>query len=516
MHVSEFENAPTKKRHGAYESSMLYTAAPEWSTGEVLLAAAYRALVLGASESAVDLENISRASVAMPAAVGGPETWSRLLTERGGLASPLRHGQYSPTASRQVMPLVPSIARIAGVLGKKPRSRWNPSNLLLQAIGAGLGKTDGEVLVRMLGDSLEVTGADDVFARFVEDSLQQGLQGIDPQPQSPPPFRTLALSEEEMRAFRAGAHSRLCPAERFCQDLPAVLALKPILTRRQWTVLVEALFRIGLGMHALWTCRTNIVLWDMALRTASGAPPPSAAEIERGLWEANVETAPLLELGTRAESMMQRMIERYAYARTGLNLLLCALDDAGEGWPATTPIGFSSQPTQDAPSAVAGFLAHVHKHRQKIDAVDAGEWLRVKVGQMFDTSEDLRDLATCESGYTKNLFEFARHSLGQVEAKDPHQRSYDLSYLIAYSGKSKGQPVQPGPAMLVMLVHVCCKANPSIPVSLDEFRRHLAEYGLHVPAGELVDGKSGRDLAMLGLVVDSPDAAGGRLLVRPF
>ena len=70
--------------------------------------------------------------------------------------------------------------------------------------------------------------------------------------------------------------------------------------------------------------------------------------------------------------------------------------------------------------------------------------------------------------------------------------------------------------MLVMLVHVCCAENPAIPVSLDDFRHCLGEYGLHAPAGELIDGKTGRDLARLGLVVDSPDAAGGRLLVQPF
>ena len=516
MQVSDFESAATKTRHGSYESSMLYTTAPEWSTGEVLLAAAYRGLILGVSESAVDLEDISRASAAMPVSAGGQEVWSRLLRERGGIASPLRHGQYSPTASRQLMPLVPSLARIAGVLGKRPRSRWNPSNLLLQTIGAGLGKTAGEDLVRSLGRSLEVTASDDVFARFVEGALQEGLQGIGPTPQASAPFGSMTLGEEQLRAYRSRNPSRLCPAERFCRDLPAVLALKAVLTRRQWTVLLEAIFRLGLGMHVLWTCNANVLLWDLALRVASGTKAPTAAEVENALWEVKTETAPLLELGTRAESLMQRLIERYAYARTGLNLLLCRLEEAGAAWPSTTPIGFSSLPSQDAPGAIETFLAHVHMHRQAIDAGDAGEWLRARVGRLFDRTEELRALAKCKSGYTKNLFEFARHSLGQVEAKDPDQRCYDLSYLVAYSGKAKGQRVQPGPAMLLMLVHVCCEANPLMPVSLDDFRRHLAEYGLHVPAGELIDGKSGRDLAMLGLVVDSPDAAGGRLLVRAF
>jgi hypothetical protein len=518
MQVQDFESEPTKKRHPSYEGSLLYTTAPEWSTGEVLLAAAYRRLVLGVNESTIDLENIARTPALMPAGVGGRDVWMPLLTERGGIASPLRHGQFSPTASRQLMPLVPTIARIAGVLGKRPRSRWNPSNLLLETIGAGRGKADGEALVVALGEALEVAPTDDVFARYVEDALRQGLQGVDPVPVTPAPFRQIALGDDVLRARRLTTTPppRLCPAERFCADLPAVLAIKPSLTRRQWTVLLEAMLRLGLGMHVLWTCNANILAWEQVLAVASGGAPPSAPAVELAIWETHDEARPLLELGADAESLVERMIELYAYARTGLNLLLCRLDDAGVSWAPTVPIGFSTTPQKSAPVALAEFLAHVHANRQAIDAIDAGQWLRAKVGGLFDSREDLRALAQCDSGYTKNLFEFARHSLGQVKAKDPDQRCYDLSYLLAYADERKPLPVQPGPAMLVALVHACCWANPAIPVSLDDFRRHLGDYGLRVPAGELVHGKTGRDLSMLGLVVDSPDAAGGRLLVKPF
>ncbi len=517
MHVSEFEASPTKNRHSVYEDSMLYSTAPEWSTGEVLLAAAYRRLILGVPESSVDLDNIEKIPAAMPDVTGGTETWSRLLTQRGGIASPLKHGQYSSLASRQLMPLVPSVARIAGVLGKRPRSRWNPSNLLLEAIGAGLGRQDGVALARQLGESLSIASTDDVFARFVEGSLQQGLQQVQPPPASVAPFHTLQLGEEMLRAFRSSQGAfRLCPAERFCKDLPAVLTTKPSLTRRQWTVLVESLLRLGLGMHVLWTCNANVIVWEHALQVASGSTAPTATEIETQVWQAHDKSRPLLELGADAEPLIKRLIEKYAYARTGINLLLCRLDDAGVPWPQATPIGFNSSSGAGAPSALAGFLAHVSTHRLLIDAGDAGQWLRARVGQMFDEREDLRDLARCDSGYTKNLFEFARHSLGQVKAKYPEQRCYDLAYLLAYAGERKPLSLEPGPAMLVMLVHACCAANPSIPVSLDDFRQRLGEYGLHVPAGELLDGKTGRDLARLGLVVDSPDAAGGRLLVPPF
>src|SRR5579864_1314102 len=191
MRLSEFEDAPTKVRHPVYEESMLYTTAPEWSTGEVLVAAACRGLVLGVRESAVDLGNIGRVPELMPAAAGGPDTWARLLTDRGGIASPLRHGQYSPMAARQLMPLVPTIARIAGVLGKRPLSRWNPSNLLLETLGAGVGKADGERIVHALGEALEVSSSDDVFARFVENSLSQGLRAVQPLPSSVAPYREL-------------------------------------------------------------------------------------------------------------------------------------------------------------------------------------------------------------------------------------------------------------------------------------------------------------------------------------
>jgi hypothetical protein len=517
MQVSEFEIAPTKNRHPVYDDSMLYSTAPEWSTGEVLLAAAYRRLILGISESSVNLDNIEQVPSAMPAETGGPETWSRLFIERGGIASPLKHGQYSSLASRQLMPLVPSVARIAGVLGKRPRSRWNPSNLLLEVIGAGVGRVNGQTLVRQLGESLAITSSDDVFARFLEDSLQQGLQQVQPSPMASAPFHSLQLEEEMLRAFR-GNHgaSRLCPAERFCRDLPTVLAVKSSLTRRQWTVLVESVLRLGLGMHVLWTCNANAVTWECALDVASGATPPITNEIEAKIWEMQDDSRPLLELGSDAEPLIERLVERYAYARTGINLLLCRLDDAGAPWSPAVPIGFASPSDTSAPAALASFLAHVSAHRQAIDPGNAGLWLRARVGQMFDEREDLRALARCDSGYTKNLFEFARHSLGQVKAKYAEQRCYDLAYLLAYAGERKPLSLQPGSAMLVMLVHACCAANPSLPVSLDDFRQRLGEYGLHVPAGELVDGKTGRDLARLGLVVDSPDAAGGRLLVPPF
>jgi len=44
----------------------------------------------------------------------------------------------------------------------------------------------------------------------------------------------------------------------------------------------------------------------------------------------------------------------------------------------------------------------------------------------------------------------------------------------------------------------------------------LAQYGVGVPEGELVDGHSGMELHRMGLLIDNPDGGGGRLIVDPF
>jgi len=514
MQVDEFVQAPTKKRHPSYAQSMFATAAPEDSTGEVLLASAYRGLLLGVTESKVDLANILLTPARMDAAVGGPELWEGLLFPRGALASPLRRGKHTTKAAQQLMPLVPAISRIAGVLGE-PRSRWTPFNLLLETIGAGAGPATAPGLLTRLGDALTISPQDDLFARFVETSLRDGLQGVEPIPAANPPYAQSLLDPSHFLAFRTrAATSGRCPSERFCLDLDHVLALKPSLTRRQWTVLVEAALRLGLGMYVLWNCRANAEAWRMACAVASGEPVPTMTEVENALWPLEPESRPLLEIGANAQPLLERLIEEYAYARTGLNYLLCRLDDVGVPWTPTQPLGFDAATATTAPVALRAFLDHVSTNRQLIDAADGGTWLRSNVAAIFD--KELRELAQHSTGYTRNLYFFTLYSLGQIQTKDPEQRSYDLAYLFAYVGNRKPLPVQPGPDMLVMLVHACCMATRSLPMALDDFRQHLAEYGLHVPAGELTDGKTGRDLVRLGLVVDSPDAAGGRLLVPPF
>jgi hypothetical protein len=509
--LEDFKNDPTKHRHPAYANSLFSAVAPEYSTGEVLLGSAYRKLLLEMRDSEVDLELVASLPARVPSVFGGQELWRDLIFARGGIESPLRGGQYGSALSRQLMPIVPPVARVACVLGKKPRSRWYPANLLLEVIGAGKGEADGATLVVSLGKALQIDDTDDLFARFVDRAL-----GSISSPPMVAPYNGISLSDEELHAYRGHVptESKFSPAERFCMDMPTILGLKPQLTRRQWTVLVEALLRLGLGMHALWVCQLNVLTWALAIDAAAGKPVASESAIEAVLWESHCDSHPLLEIGQNSEPLLKQLIERYAYARLGLNLLLCQLEDVGVGWDSKVAIGFSMQSGNAAAGSVRTFLEHVAANRSKIN-IDPPEWLRRQCAELVDATPALRELTKCEAGFTKNLFEFARHSLGQIKAKDVEQKSYDQSYLIAYPG-GKSLPVQPGPAMLILLVHACCNVQGGIPASLDDLRRHLSHYGLRAPAGELAQGRVGADLEKLGLVVDSPDAAGGRMLVAPF
>jgi hypothetical protein len=409
------------------------------------------------------------------------------------------------------MPIVPPVASTACVLGKKPRSRWYPGNLLVELIGAGKGDAEAKKVIELLGTALKVDEGDDLFAKFLTRALESVFS-----PPAATPFTGISLGDDELHAYRGPATStgKFSPAEQFCRDIQSIIELKSQMTRRQWTVLIEASLRLGLGMHVLWVCQLNVLAWALVLEIAAGAPVPGENEIESIFWESHCDQRPLLEIGQNSEPILKQLIERYAYARLGLNLLLCRLEDAGVGWTSTVTIGFSKAIGNRAATSLRAFMEHVAVNRDKIN-VNPSLWLRKECADLIDGSPALRDLAKCDAGFTKNLFEFARHSLGQIKAKDIEQKSYDQSYLIAYPG-GKSLPVQPGPAMLILLVHACCKAQGGIPASLDDLRRHLSFYGLRTPAGELAQGRVGSDLEKLGLVVDSPDAAGGRMLVAPF
>ena len=510
MPLVQFRRDLWTEEDPAYAKSILAPIAPEYTTGEVLLGASYRKLLLGRTDAEVDLEQIPT----MTAQLAPPTVWPVILWP-GALSSPVRGGQARTHELPQLMPLVPRIAAYACVLGKR-RSRWDPGTLLLSAIGSGTAGDDAVFTkkVSQLSASLSVDASDDLLARFIEQHLAK-LVGDLPTPDlsghpRAPAWRSVDTSQSARPAT---------PAERLSEDVLSILDLKQRLTRRQWTVLLESLLRLGLGTHVLWLCRLNQAVWACALRAVETGEIPEPLELERSCWDGHQDRDPLLELGQDAMPFIKRLVQDYARARIGLNLVLHSLTDGGAPW-GDGGLGLVGR-TGDSPAkALRSFLAHVAKHRDQVSTALEKELgarsLRDAAGAVCDSRP--RVLAA-DSGPTKNLSEFLRHTLGELRPRDPEMSSYDQAYVLYKKNKAQTNspwPVQPGPAALIQMVYSCCRNYSPFPASIDDFRTHLSAYGIYAPAGELQRGRTGRDLERLGLVVDSPDAGGGRLLVNPF
>lgn len=490
---------------------MLTFEAAEYATSEVLLASAYRKLLLDTNDASVDLARLTDFAKELNQTFARADTLlaqenlaNQLLFENGGIGSPQKSGQLGLQVLRSLMPIVPQVGRHAGVIGKV-RNRWNPGNLLIQAIGAGLNEAEGNALIENMRNALSVTSDDDIFARFLEQYMVMAGSNTPPITSTPP-----KLNPGDMRSFRGAISVEgRSPAERFCMDLSIVLQLKSKLTRRQWTVLLEAVLRLGLSTHVLWVCQANDICWQLVLSTASGIQVPDVSEIEHKIWNSHRQDSPLIEIGRPAKPIIKRILERYLVARFGINIVLFQFEDVGR--PFQGLLGFNGTSAADG---IREFLVHVQTNRQLISQNAAG-WLKEKCVEVSDSKPS--HVAT-NVGATKNLKEFLTYSLGQLKTTPADRRSYDQSFLLTSDehSREKTQNAQPGPAMLILLAHACCQSQGDLPVSLEDFRLHLADYGLHTPAGELLHGRLCFDLQNLGLIVDSPDAAGGRTLVRPF
>jgi hypothetical protein len=95
--------------------------------------------------------------------------------------------------------------------------------------------------------------------------------------------------------------------------------------------------------------------------------------------------------------------------------------------------------------------------------------------------------------------------------------SYDQGYFLAKSGPARNAPwvVSLGPVTVLSLVHACSHGFHG-PRTVENFSDHLGQYGMAVEPQSIAKSKLGQTLRDLGLVLDSPDAEGGMVLVNPF
>lgn len=495
MSLQQIRENPWKSSHAAYDSSAFnIRPAPEFSTAEVVVASLYRAVGFdGYPETEVpkagrEFDRLSQAAKAKKIEAGRirPDTWRTVL--HGVLESPKQPNQSSKRFL-QLCPVVPDVALYSGS-ARLAGNSWNPGQLIQRMICLGSeSESAAKATWKRLFDALSVTDGDDVWARWLQDE-----------------FRHRGKSERKWAAKSIDLAASLpkidrdtlrYPARQFVCDLEAVIDAKGSMTRRQWVSLLEAVIRLGSVMHVVWLCNVNERLWRRVREVLDGQPAPKDEdEVRRRILYGG---ARCLAYGNPAVPIIKEYASGYLTARVGLNVVLWALEDLGTS---VQRLGSSGD--------LFELLATIERNREALLAA------KVLAIHTEVTDREARTIA-CKNGIGKNISEFARHTLGQRQTSDESLRGYDQSYFLRKRGEAKNSPlvVSLGPVALLAMVH-CCLREAAGPRSVKRLGDHLEWYGIQVDLDAMGGSDLGRKLRLLGLVLDSPDAESGMLMIPPF
>lgn len=494
MSVADFLQSPWSNSHKAYEDHSAFNIrpAPEFATAEVVLASTYRASGFRShTESSVPSSGkqfdrtASKPDTSQRGLYVSPETWRTIL--HGALESPKQPNQ-SARRFLQLSPIVPDVALYSGSARLSGNS-WNPGQLVERIIRLGSSsESAAHQLWADLHGGLSVGDDDDVWARWLQGEFERRRPAATKWELS-----TLGGNPTLPDGDKVGLR---LPACQLTKDLAAILRAKRCMTRRQWVSLVEAILRLGTVSHVLWLCDVNDRIWRAARDVLEGGAVPSEEQVRREIIE---NRSPYLMHGAPALPIVRDLASRYLGARLGINSLLWHLDEFGERVAVLS----------SAADLVRFFGLVSGRRGQLLDA------------QLLGTLATLRDeharTIACKRGIGSNIVEFCRYALGQRQAADENLRGYDQGYQLKKRAAYASAPwvVSLGPVSVLALVH-CCLAEAAGPRSVQRLSEHLAWYGVDVDRDDIAKSDLGRNLRMLGLVLDSPDAESGMLLVPPF
>ena len=506
MSLEDFLNSPwaTSGLHEFYSNSFLHMRpAPEYASGEVVLASTYRYVGFTGSEISEGKvpslgrdfqKRISKGKRAKNQEDTGvdADAWNRIIT--GTLRSPKQPNQTSKRFL-QISPVVPD-ASIYSLSARLSSNSWNPGALVAKVIQFGEPSSENaQNHLNSLFHALSVGDDDDIWARFLQKEFETWRS---------PSMQDVWGEPKELRAEEAMAvwhqSSVQSPAMRFSKDLSRVITLKKHLTRRQWVSMLEATLRLGTASHTFWLCRANQKCFLLMKDALNGLVVPEKERLEsmfgmeKGFWR----------YGQYSSNTIRDYSTGFVKARVGINLILHQLADI---------FGDSLGPYS---------LANIEKIHDFISFLAAPE-----VREKFDMAsfqsnyqnviESDPRIVTGKKGISSNVKEFLQHVLAQRQTAEAGLDSYDQGYFLAKNSSSKSARwvVSLGPVSVLALVHSCTHGARG-PKTIDNFCQHLGEYGIDISAQEVSDSMLGKTLRNLGLVLDSPDAEGGMVLVNPF
>jgi len=499
MNLEQFAANPWRASHDAYQSSAFaMTPAPEYASAEVLLASLYRVIGFAdLQESKIPaggraLEKLMAKQHGSDTGPNGADLAARDLHTllHGILESPKAPNQSSKRFI-QVTPLVPEVARFSGSARPSANS-WTAGALVRRMVWLGSSSpAEASALWARLFGALTVGPTDDVFARWLQGELQDWTGSTSWALVEPGAADVASLDQSDFEGAPI-------PARQFVEDLDAIIGARDVMTRRQWTSLLEAVIRLGAVAHVIWLCDVQSRMWQ-AVRSAfvDGIGPSDEAEARDQLLPQELR---YLSYGDKALDRIKDRTSNYLRARLGLNAVLWALADAGQPF-----IG-----TLSTSADLARLCELVRGSRDKLIAAGLATALD-------DVEESEAQTIRCKKGTGSNVFEFSRHVLGQRQAAVDVLRGYDQGYVLRKKTTARASPwvVALGPVAVLAMVH-CSLAETRGPASVRRLSQHLSRYGIVVERSAIANNDLGQQLRMLGLVLDSPDAESGMLMVPPF
>lgn len=495
MTLAKFREDPWRTSHAAYQDSVLaMSPAPEYASSEVILSSLYRHVGLeGATERTVpqrgrdldkEVQRYRDRARKPDAAALDADTFHMLL--HSVLESPKLPNQSSKRFL-QVTPLVPQATVFSGSARLSSNS-WPAGALIRRMVWLGSPHAATATAIwQALFDALSVTENDDIFARFLQAEIEAW---------SPQPVWAAVEPGEQPTLDPADSNGLDYPARQFVRDLGSIISAKASMTRRQWTSLLEAIVRLAAVAHVTWLCDVHAKSWECIRGALDGNGPVDAAAARSAIYPKDFQ---FLSYGDRALPGIKDRASAFLQARLGLNATLWALQAAG--------IEIASL---SSAAAVAEVCERVRERASAVEATGIRDVLA-------DVSERETRTLLCKKGIGSNIMEFARHVLGQRQAANPVLRGYDQGFSLRKRGTSSSSPwvVGLGPVSVLALVH-CSLAGTTGPRSVRRLSQHLAGYGAIVDYRDIATNDLGHQLRMLGLVLDSPDAESGMLLVPPF
>ena len=499
MSLAEFKAAPWRTSHSTYSGSALaISPAPEYASSEVLVSSLYRTVGFGSlgergvPQAGKDHDKLvqklrDKQRPAPDGALVSADTWNTVI--HGVLESPKLPNQSSKRFL-QVSPLVPGLSVFSGS-ARLSNNSWPAGSLVRRMVWLGSkDETSARGLWTALFAALDVDDGDDVFARWLKQETNAWTAPV------PEWAISFPAGDEASILAKASFDDVPFPARQFTKDLRSILAAKDAMTRRQWTSLLEAVVRLAAVTHVAWLCDVQARVWRNVRAALSGQAADSNGLVAP-IFPSSLQ---YMTYGGKALMVFKDLASGYLQARLGVNAVLWSLQDIGKSFAA----GLSTS------NEIGAFCQHLRAHREALANAGVSQTIS-------ETLESEARALLCKKGIGSNLMEFARHCLGQRTTASPLLRGYDQGYVLRKKGSSASSPwvVSLGPVSVLALTH-CALAGMGGPRSIQRLVQHLASYGVAVDRNDIADSDLGHQLRMLGLVLDSPDAESGMLLLPPF